>query len=142
MTKRLLFFLATVTTVFFAHTMAHAGIAVIGGSSFPKDALSIGEVKEIYTGKMEIVGGTRLKPLDQKSSVKSDFVEKAVGMSEDDYKSYWIKRVFREGGSPPAVKASSDDVISAVKEDKGAVGYVSEDEAKGKSGIRVLLVIK
>lgn len=119
-----------------------AEVAVISGASFPKDALTSSEVKDIYLGKAEMLDGKRLKPVDLKGAGKKDFLEKVVGLSEDEYKSYWIKRVFREGGSPPAVKNAADDVISAVKEENGMIGYVSADEAKGKGGIKVLLTTK
>ena len=117
-------------------------VAVITGASFPKDTMTSSEVKDIYLGKAEMLDGKRLKPVDLKGAAKKDFLEKVVGLSEDEYKSYWIKRVFREGGSPPAVKNAADDVISAVKEENGMIGYISADEAKGKGGIKVLLTIK
>ncbi len=143
MTRRFLAAFVLLASIVLMPLAAFAeGIAIVSGSAFPKDSLSASDVKDIYLGKTSLIGGVKVKPLDLKAGVKSDFLQKAVGMSEDDYKGYWIKRVFREGGNPPAVKASSDDVVSAVKDEAGALGYVSESDARSKAGIKVLLVLK
>lgn len=143
MTRRFFASLAVLAFIVLIPLTAFAeGIAVISGSSFPKDSLSASDVKDIYLGKTALISGVKVKPLDQKAGLKSDFLQKAVGMSEDDYKGYWIKRVFREGGNPPAVKTAADDIVSAVKDEAGSIGYISESEAKSKGGIKVLLVLK
>lgn len=113
-------------------------IAIISNSAFPRSSLTTAQVKDIYLGKIEILDGVKIKPIDQKSALKKDFLSKILQLNDENYKSHWIKRVFREGGAPPAVKVSTDDVLSAVNEDKCAIGYISADEAKGKSGIKVL----
>lgn len=126
-------------------TAAHAGgISVIANNSFSKSALSASQVKDIYLGKTEVMDGVRLSPLDRKDSeaVKGDFLKKTLGMTGDEYKSYWVKRVFKDGGAPPSVKASSDDAIKAVKENKGAIAYVPEEDLKSKEGLKVLITIK
>jgi ABC-type phosphate transport system substrate-binding protein len=117
-------------------------IAVIANSAFPKDALTATQIKDIYLGKVEIIGSERVKPIDQKDThpLKKAFVGKILDMTIEDYKGYWMKRVFRDGGAPPAVKPSTEETISAVRDDKGAIGYVYAEEAKGKPGVRVVHV--
>lgn len=128
----------------FLSTAAHAGaIAVIANNSFSKSALTASQVKDIYLGKMEIVEGTKIQPIDHKDSeaIKKDFLGKTLNFSVSDYKGYWVKKVFKDGGSPPSVKGSADDVIKAVKEDKGSIGYVWEEDAKNIAGVKILLKI-
>jgi len=120
-----------------------ADIAIIAGGDFPKGSLTSAEVKDIFLGNMEMIEGTKVFPLDQKDSeeIKKEFMKRIIEMSVIWYNRYWTKRVFREGGSPPAVKGTQDEVIRAVKEKKGTVGYIWKDEAKGKDGIKILLTI-
>lgn len=120
-----------------------ADIAIIAGDDFPKSSLTSAEVKDIFLGNMEMVEGTKVFPLDQKDSevIKKEFIKIIIEMSVIWYNRHWTKRVFREGGAPPAVKGTQDEVIKGVKEKKGSVGYIWKDEAKGKDGIKILLTI-
>lgn len=120
------------------------GIAVVANSAFPKDSLTAAQVKDIYLGKTGLLEGTKIQPIDQKDadSIKGDFLKKVLETTADEYKVYWMKRAFREGGTPPGVKNSSDDVINTVRDGKGSIGYVWEDETKGRSGVKVILTIE
>ena len=132
------FFIVLVTAA-----ASHAGgISIIANSSFNKNSLTMPQVKDIYLGKMEVVDGVRIQPIDQKEeTIKQDFLKKTLDMSPDDYKSYWVRRVFREGGTPPSAKGSPEDVIKAVRDGKGSIGYVRDEDIKSKEGIKVLLTI-
>lgn len=132
------FFIVLVTAA-----ASHAGgISIIANGSFNKASLTPLQIKDIYLGKLEIMDGVKIKPIDQKeATIKNDFLHKALDMSADDYKGYWVKRVFREGGVPPAAKDSPEDVIKAVKDGKGSIGYVRDEDIKSKEGIKVLLTI-
>lgn len=132
------FFIVLVTAA-----ASHAGgISIIANNSFSKTSLTMPQVKDIYLGKMEVIDGVRIQPIDQKEeNTKKVFLKKALDMSAEDYKGYWIKRVFREGGLPPAAKGSPEDVIKAVKDGKGSIGYVRDEDIKSKEGIKVLLTI-
>ncbi len=118
-----------------------ADIAIISGDDFPKNSLTAGQVKDLYLGNVEMIEGTKIFPLDQKDTdpIKKDFLKTVVGMSPDEYKSHWMKRVFRDGDAPPAVKNAAEEVTRGVREKKGTVGYIRKDEVKGKEGIKVLL---
>jgi len=120
-----------------------ADIAIIAGDDFPKGSLTSAEVKDIFLGNMEMIEGTKVFPLDQKDSeeIKKEFMKRIIEMSVIWYNRHWTKRVFREGGTPPAVKGTQDEVIRGVKEKKGTVGYIWKDEAKGKDGIKILLTL-
>lgn len=131
-------FIVLVTAAF-----SHArGISIIANNSFSKNSLTIPQLKDVYLGKTEVVDGVRIQPIDQKEeTIKQDFLKKIMDMSADDYRSYWIRRVFREGGTPPSSKGSPEDVIKAVKDGKGSIGYVRDDDIKSKEGIKVLMTI-
>jgi hypothetical protein len=55
---------------------------------------------------------------------------------------YWNNRLFREGGIPPIPKNNSADVISAVQDTDGAIGYVwLTDTTDSKANLKILLTI-
>lgn len=87
-------------------------------------AISGDEVREIFIGEKQIVGGVKLVPIDN-AAVQKDFFEKVMKLDANKYTSIWTKKGFRDGLNPPAVKASDAEVIAAVKSTPGAVGYVS-----------------
>jgi len=119
-------------------------IAVISSKSFSADALTLEEVKEIYRGERQIIGGVRLKPIDQRDSqpIRAGFLGKVMNFSSDEYVTYWNNRLFREGGIPPIPKNNSAEVIGAVQDTDGAIGYVWLDEATAaKANLKILLTI-
>jgi hypothetical protein len=119
-------------------------IAVISGKSFPPDALTLEEVKEIYRGERQLIRGVRLKPIDQRDSqpIRGNFLNKVMNFSGDEYVTYWNNRLFREGGIPPIPKNNSAEVIATVQDTDGAIGYVWLDEATAaKADLKILLTI-
>jgi len=119
-------------------------IAVISGKSFPSDALTLEEVKEIYRGERQLIRGVRIKPIDQRDTqpIRGNFLNKVMNFSGDEYVTYWNNRLFREGGIPPMPKNNSADVISAVQDTDGAIGYVWLDETTAaKSDLKILITI-
>lgn len=119
-------------------------LAVVAGKSFPVDTLTLDNVKEIYRGEKKIIAGIRLKPIDQRGSqpIRLEFLNKVVHFSEDEYVMYWNNRLFRDGGIPPTLKNNSAEVIMAVEETVGAIGYVWLDETTAaKTDLKILLRI-
>ncbi len=126
-------------------TTANANeLAVIAGKDFPVDTMTLSTLKEIYLGEKEIIGNVRLKPIDQRDSqqIKFLFLDRVLHLSRDGYITYWNNRLFRQGGIPPSLKQNPVEVILAVEETEGAVGYVWLQEAKvAKDRVKILLTI-
>ena len=124
----------------YTDSLAGDRIVIIASHSFPKDSLKPSQIKEIYLGKIEIIDNIRIQSLDQRDSslIKKDFLEKFMDFSISDYKVYWIKKVFKEGVTPPTVKDSSEEVIRAIKEKKNYIGYVWEEEIKNIKDVKIL----
>ena len=129
--------------LFYTDSLAGDRIAIIANHSFPKDSLTSSQIKEIYLGKIEIIDNIRIQSLDQKDSspIKKDFLEKFIDFSIGNYKLYWIKKVFKEGGTPPTIKDSSEEIIKTIKEQKNYIGYVWEEEIKNIKDVKILFKI-
>lgn len=119
-------------------------ITVIVNEHYPRSSVQLSEIKKIYLGEKKFEGNLQLKLLDQRSSstIRKKFVKEVMSITPDAYSGYWLKKLFQEGGFPPVVKDNSQGVIDAVIQDKGSIGYVWREEAKGKIGIKIILIIK
>lgn len=98
-----------------------ADVYVVANNSL---TISADEIRDVYLGDKQIAGGTKLVPLDNAAQQK-DFLEKALKVDAAKYNSIWIKKGFRDGLNAPAMKSGDAEVISAVKANPGAIGYVS-----------------
>ena len=119
-------------------------LAVIAGKSFPVDTLTLVALQEIYRGEKQIIGGDRLKPIDQRDTqeIKFLFLDTVLHLARERYITYWNNRLFQEGGIPPVLKKNSEEVILTVEEMVGAIGYVWLEEAKATKGrVKILLMI-
>lgn len=91
------------------------------------------EIRDIFLGEKQIVGGAKAVPMDNAGAQK-DFLDKVIKLDPAKYGSIWTKKGFRDGLNPPPVKSSDAEVIAAVKATPGAVGYVSSPP----SGVKVI----
>jgi len=118
-------------------------LAIIANKDYPLNSISASAVKDIYLGEKTSEGGVKIKPMEQKDeAIKKRFIEKVMGSTVDGYKAYWIKKFFQEGVTPPTSKGSPVEMIQAISQTGGSVGYVWADEVKGDSGVKVLLKIE
>lgn len=118
-------------------------LAVIANNDYPLNSVSASVVKDIYFGEKTSEGRVRIKPMDQRDeAIKKRFIEKVMGSYVDSYKAYWIKKFFQEGVTPPKSIGTPYEIIQAISQTSGAVGYVWMDDVKGVSSVKVLLKIE
>jgi len=87
--------------------------------------LTADDIKDVFTGEKQIDHGVKLTPYDN-TSIRNEFIDKAMHMTTEKYTSIWVKKGFRDGIPQPAIKGTDLEVIAAVKASPGAVGYVSK----------------
>lgn len=75
--------------------------------------------------------GSPVRPVDQspRRSVRSDFSRRIHGRSVSAIQNYWKKRIFSGRSVPPPELPGDAEVISYVRHNPGAVGYVSAGSA-------------
>lgn len=118
-------------------------IVIIANEDYPFDTISASAIRDIYLGEKTSERGIRIKPMEQRDEIiRKKFIEKVLGSTIDGYKSYWIKKFFQEGVTPPTVKGSNTEMLHAISQTSGAVGYAWNDEVRRESGIKVLLKIE
>lgn len=87
--------------------------------------LSAEDVRDVFVGEKQLSGNVKLVPMDN-AAAQADFLAKVVKVDSGKYSSIWAKKGFRDGISPPPVRGSDAEVISAVRSTPGAVGYVTK----------------
>jgi hypothetical protein len=104
---------------------------VIVSKDCPLTTVSPTDLKRLYTGKLDNISGTNVSgvnlALDNPAAVS--FLSEIVGMGIADYKSFWLAQQIRGGNTAPAVKKTVSDMVSYVKDNAGAIGYVPKDAA-------------
>jgi len=123
---------------------AEATLAIIAGMNFPKDQMTIKDLRTIYLGETQLLKDLWIHPIDQRENqaIRKTFLEHVVNMTRDRYIAYWNQRLFSHGGFSPLLKNNSREVIETVRDQDGAVGYVWLEEARNESGIKVLLTLE
>ena len=94
-----------------------------GISSISKDQL-----KKIYSKKLtKWDNDDKIKPVDlQKSSVvRGKFTKDVFNKSVSAMKAFWQRQIFSGKGVPPPEKKNDSAVIAYVKNNPGAIGYIS-----------------
>ena len=104
-------------------------------SSISKDDLSRCFMKQTNTW----ISGQPMVPVDQAASsdVRRAFSGAVHGRDVSAVKSFWQRQIFSGRGVPPAEKASDQEVLTFVRANPGAVGYVSAD-ADVSAGVKAL----
>lgn len=122
--KSIIFRFCSAAILFFLVSQsANAGdIVVISNQG---TTISAAEVKDVFLGEKQFSGNSTKLIVVDNASVQAGFLSKFMQMDAAKYNGIWIKKSFRDGLIPPAVKSGDAEVIDYVKRTPGAVGYVS-----------------
>jgi hypothetical protein len=117
-------------------------LVIIANKAYPADTITLPILKDIFLGDKTMEQSVRILPVDQEDPlVKKKFVEKVLGTTVQRYDAHWFMKAFKDGVVPPVVRETSPDVILLLEREVGAIGYVWGGEARGKTGIKILLRI-
>lgn len=126
--------------VFALSSLANAGVALIAHPDTAVSSLDAQQVLKIYMGRTSnLPDGSAVVPLDQAegSPIRSEFVTRVLGKTEQQLRSFWSREIFTGKGQPPRSVGSSADVIRMVTSRPGYVGYIDSKDVTPK--VKVLL---
>ncbi len=121
-----------ITLTLFLASQAQAGVVVSAGI----DKLSGAEIKRLYLGKIDSVGGIKVKLADFEP-LKSAFLGKVLGKNKRAYKRLWMKKLFSDGEEIPSSFKSALMLTEFLKQHPNAIGYLPAPPEDGS--LRVLL---
>lgn len=91
----------------------------------PSVSLTADQIQDVFVGDKQFAGSQKLLVVEN-ASAQAEFLSKVIKIDSKRYNSLWVKKSFRDGLAIPAVKGSDSEVISFVKNNPGAIGYVTE----------------
>ena len=117
-------------------------IVIVANQRYPASRLTREEVREIYLGRKVIEQYLRIRPIDQSDPViRMAFLQTVLELSREAYIDHWNRLIFQQGGLPPLLKDSDDDVIKELLKTDGAIGYLWSHDAEGRPDLKILLML-
>jgi ABC-type phosphate transport system substrate-binding protein len=85
--------------------------------------------------------GEEILPVDQleRSPSRATFAREVEGQTVSSLKIYWQQRIFSGNESPPPERVSDADVLTYVRSNAGAIGYVVEGTDLG-TGVKAVVI--
>lgn len=115
--------------------LASLGVyAQVVAITHPSITLTAEDLRDVFLGEKQLAGSTKLVPVDN-ASAQDLFLAKVVKLDATKYTNAWTKKSFRDGLTPPSIKATDAEVIDFVKRTSGAVGYVKSAPPAGVNTI-------
>ncbi|MBL4865696.1 MAG: hypothetical protein JKY67_04895 [Pseudomonadales bacterium] len=106
-----------------------------------KSEISPSDIKFIYKGQLQAFeNGVTVLPLNQNndSGIRQKFLGKVVETTTNQYRQFWIKKMFTGKGAPPKViKGGDKEVKKYVSENPSMIGYIAASSAD--ESVRVVL---
>lgn len=115
-----------------ASFISTAEVSVIVNSANNND-ISSSQIKKIFLGKSKsFADGNKVEvySLADGSNDTQVFRLNALSKSNSQYKSYWAKLAFTGKGTPPK-SISDSEMISTVKSNSNAIGFINSDKVTG-----------
>ena len=141
MFKKTLFILVS----FFCSLSVLAENVVVIVNASNKQALSADAVKGIYSDNViQWKNGSSIKAYDlpTKQQAREIFSQKVLGISAKASAKAWANRKITNTAKNPPKTKKEKLVVSFVRKNKNAIGYVSESAIKGKKGVKVVMTLK
>ncbi len=105
-----------------------AGFKVIVNASNPVESLSVVAVSDLFLKRTtRWSNGSPVAPVDlpATSALREEFSREVLGRSAFAVEAYWNKLIYSGQAVPPLTKHSEAEVMAYVKDNPGAVAYVS-----------------
>lgn len=127
------------TLVFQNNGLSQDYIVIVNNKN-PVETLTREQVGKLFLKKMDWGNGARVEPVDLqvKSPVRANFTQRVHGKSISAIRSYWQQAVFMGTASVPPEKRYDSEVIAHVRNNPGAIGYVSA--SANVKGVKILTV--
>lgn len=119
-----------------------AGFQVVVHASNPEDTITRSELAKMFVRKVRRWDdGSTVFPVDQAPdrAVRRSFSEEIHGKKLTAIKAYWQRMIFSGRAAPPPELNSDRAVLEYVRNNRGAIGYVSAGVEVG-SGVKTLRI--
>lgn len=107
----------------------------------PVTELTAVQVKQIYLGKLDVIGGMHIVPLDlrQGDPLRERFVRTYLG-GEAFLEDYWLRQKLIGDARPPRIVGDWALVVAYVRRNPGFIGYIPADRAAQFSSAEIRII--
>jgi len=110
----------------------HAEPALLGHKGLTGQTLDADAIKAVLLGKKATLGDARVIIVIVKSSDAQDaFLKDHVGMTTDQFNTYWRRLYMTGGGSAPKNADTEDEATKLVASTPGAIAIIDSSKADG-----------
>ena len=105
--------------------------AIVVNKKNPIDSIKPIMIKRIFLGKSTKWSfGAKIAPIDHhpKSEIREEFSSLILEMRVKKVLKHWIKEMIRGKGKPPKMTREPHSIISYIKNNIGAIGYIRTSE--------------
>ena len=125
-----------------ARRQPDAKVVIVVNSANPVSVMRREQVARMFV--REVVAwdnGVEILPVDQleRSPSRVTFALEVQRQTVSSLKTYWQQRIFSGNESPPPERVSDSDVLTYVRSNAGAIGYVVEGTDLG-TGVKALVI--
>ena len=125
-----------------AAAQPNQSFVIIVNAASPLQSMTREQVSNVFLKKpSSLPGGVQALPvdLDGRNRIRSEFSQHIHRKSMVAIGNYWKQQIFAGKEVPPPAMASENDIVTFVRGNPDAVGYVSATHPLG-AGIRILRV--
>lgn len=133
----------SLTVVALVPLFCAADVYVVAHASQSARTLTSREVVDVFMGRSRSFGNvTMAQPLDlpREHPARAAFYRQLTGMSPAQVGSYWARLNFTGQKTPPILMTSEAAVLSAIKANAAAIGYLGFEPTD--PAVRVMLVLR
>ena len=110
----------------------HADPALLGNKGLTGQTLDADAIKAVLLGKKATLGDARVVIVIVKTSEAQEaFLKDHVGMTTDQFNTYWRRLYMTGGGSAPKSADSEDEAAKIVAATPGAMAIIDSAKADG-----------
>lgn len=124
-------------------TPPQGDFVVITARKTPVETLSAYQLKQIYYGKLDRIGGIHIVPLHLRKHdpLRHSFEARYLG-SQADLEDYWLRQKLKGDARPPLEVGDWALVLAYVRRNPGFIGYIPADrlDQLPKDEIRVVTI--
>ena len=121
------------------HLQAHAQTIVIANPAVKAADASKADLKEVFTGGSNTLGGSHVTPVLLKSGATSDeFLAQFIGKADAAFRASWRSLVFSGQATMPKAFDSDAAAVAYVAETPGAIAYIAKSSPH--EGVKVLAI--
>lgn len=116
-----------------ADSSADAGLVVVVNAQSGVQTLTHEEIVNIFLGRFRrLPSGMAALPVDQPPDqpLRAEFYRRLVNKTPAEIRAYWARLVFSGKTSPPHQAATQSEVLQWMRDNPGAVGYLSADQVQ------------